>query len=979
MAVYTGKVNLINMSDITADAGVGIQDTYILYAISDSGNVPPDLEGVELTTKEGDILDFASTGSSFHVVNNVLWAQQGGTQVALRLSGDLITGFESWQPTVPTINPGKYLWSKTIYTYTDGKKTVTYAVSYQGANGKPGPAGASAASYKLSCNQTEVLKFVNARGETSISPTNLVVSVLKSEPSDLNGTIQVTNLNLGSFSAYIYNINTGEWYQIIDNDLITLDASNSFNIDLEALLKRGELESNSASVCLAMKECIIKLTYNIEIEKEDGEKEYFSLNEFLNVRYGMNKDMASLSVNAGDIVASMQDSKLIFNGAGLTIQNGAFKIEKVNEQGEKVSLLYLNEETGNLALNGDIYAESGYFKGELQGATGTFSGELNAATGTFSGSLQAATGTFSGDISAASGTIGGFTISKTNLSSTSLNSQGQPNIILNGDEGKIEAENIVLGTGARIKEYINIGDQVQLRRAFASADSFIKVVNENNAEILSLKANGTMHIGNGENSIILSGADGSIMSNNYQNGLGWKISNTNSIFNDVTVRGSIRASVLEYGETQAIGGALVVRPSSRILEVNLSNGNTILTLEEVKGFKTGDFCRIDIQLINSLKHRFYEISAVNEQTKQIVVIGEVLDAQGKPIINFGQRNDNVGICINGSIDNSFGTPQSISVFDFDASTKLITPRIVLGKLPDEPAYGYAAGTYGLYAENVLLKGSLVTQTNIGGSFTYSGISTLYTENESPTSAKYANWFGNTTGEILLWAGAAGTSKEEIENAKFFVDRNGNLFAGSGYFKGTIITDATITASAIETAVLRGSNTKPGEPALKIEDATKGIYFTAKNESGAEEVVFEVTKDSIVANVPNFKFNSNFTIGDSGSLIVPNLYVIGNDTGSVIAEDEEKVESIILSNRRVSYTQNFNENELNGNIKGYIDFSNGISFSPDGINQGLSLSNQYVRSNMPLYIEETVKYKDKMEYKPAYNEEGNLIGYDLYIE
>jgi len=69
----------------------------------------------------------------------------------------------------------------------------------------------------------------------------------------------------------------------------------------------------------------------------------------------------------------------------------------------------------------------------------------------------------------------------------------------------------------------------------------------------------------------------------------------------------------------------------------------------------------------------------------------------------------VGISINGSTDNSFSTPQSISVFEFNPETKIITPRIVLGKLPNEESiYGYAAGTYGLYAENVLLKGSLVT-------------------------------------------------------------------------------------------------------------------------------------------------------------------------------------------------------------------------------------------------------------------------------
>ena len=120
----------------------------------------------------------------------------------------------------------------------------------------------------------------------------------------------------------------------------------------------------------------------------------------------------------------------------------------------------------------------------------------------------------------------------------------------------------------------------------------------------------------------------------------------------------------------------------------------------------------------------------------------------------------------------------------------------------------------------------------------------------------------------------------------FVDRNGNLYAGSGYFKGTIITDATITASEIETAVLRGSNENPGEPALRIEDAAKGIHFTTTSDNGEIQTVFEVTKDSIVANVPNFVFNSNFTVGGNGSLVVPNLYVIGNDTGTISSEESE---------------------------------------------------------------------------------------------
>jgi hypothetical protein len=271
----------------------------------------------------------------------------------------------------------------------------------------------------------------------------------------------------------------------------------------------------------------------------------------------------------------------------------------------------------------------------LRAATGTFTGELQAASGTFTGRLEAATGSFSGDISAAGGTIGGFTIGPTRLTSTSINENGLFNIVLDGGEGRIEAENIILGTGAEIREYIKIGEQVELRKAVTSNDSFIKVINEEEIEILSLKANGTMNLGNGNNTIILSGEDGSIMSQSYRDGLGWKISNTNSIFNDVTVRGSIRASVLEYGETQAIGGALMIRPSSRIIAASFSETNTILTLEEVKGFNIGDFCRIDTQTLNSLDHNFYEIVAVDQNNKTITVSGNAADTQGKPIVNFG--------------------------------------------------------------------------------------------------------------------------------------------------------------------------------------------------------------------------------------------------------------------------------------------------------------------------------------------------------
>jgi hypothetical protein len=68
------------------------------------------------------------------------------------------------------------------------------------------------------------------------------------------------------------------------------------------------------------------------------------------------------------------------------------------------------------------------------------------------------------------------------------------------------------------------------------------------------------------------------------------------------------------------------------------------------------------------------------------------------------------------------------------------------------------------------------------------------------------------GQILLWAGAENSSKEGIENSKFFVDQYGNMYAGSGFFDGTIITNSVIEAAEIKTAVLTGTGTGP---ALRI--------------------------------------------------------------------------------------------------------------------------------------------------------------------
>lgn len=1093
MAVYTGKVNLINMSNITATVGNGIQETQILYAVSENGVAPPDLVDAELKVTDGQILTFADTGSTFHIQNGKLWIKQNGIISYLNLEDSYITGIlgeDNWSKFYPEVPQGKYLWTKTIYIYTNGTKTITYSVYRQGMDGSkgdPGPMGESSSTYKINCEQTEILKFAEEGNKISISPATLSFSITKEDPANPQGQVQVNNLSKDYLVLELYTPKDGKWYTLDKTNIVTLTESNVFRVSLQRIVDEDDLIDGEVAYCFQTQECILKISYTY-LQTEEEETKRFNLVEFLNIRHGMSKDMASLDLNAADLVAAMGPTKLVFGGHGLTIENGAFEIRDTHEDGSYTQLLY-SDELGNLAVKGNIYADSGYFKGDITGASGTFSGVIQAESGYFKGDITGATGTFSGVIKAAAGgEIGGFNIGETQLISSSIANDGTPNVILDGKNGKITAKNILLGTGAEIEEYISLGEQVQIKKAESDSDSFITVSKENN-EILSLKANGTMNIGYGENSITISGADGSITSQNYDRGLGWKISNTNSIFNDVTVRGSIRASVLEYGETQAIGGALLIRPSTRILsaQVNGTAGTTTLIVEETKGFNVNDYCRIDTKTSDSIGYKFYKILEIQVTQKIIKVEGEVADCQGKPLVSFGQINDNVGISINGSIDNSFSTPQSISVFEFDQNTKAISSKIILGKLPDiKDIYGYAAGTYGLYAENVLLKGSLVTQsrTEDGNKTIYSGISTLYSEDGSPHSRNTEAGINfSNPGEILLWAGAPGDSKEEVEKSSFFVDKNGNLFAGSGYFKGTIITDATISASAIETAIIRGTGDKP---ALTIEDTKKGIHFTTfennllslifddwKTETyednlalvtkekisilpktryylsfgekvskivltyylsaGGEPIfistveglwddfvsfetpenvdcveikvikyatleeyrlnfnqllvpalkkyktVFEVTDTSITANVPNFVFNSNFTVGDNGSLVVPNLYIIGSDAGNARTLNS----AVMFDRHRISYTDNFNQAELTGIQKGYIDFENGLKFSSNGENEVMELSNQEVRikgENTSLFLEYSIKYGgDNIEYKPVRDKDGKLIGYDLYVE
>lgn len=64
----------------------------------------------------------------------------------------------SWQSTIPSTNPGQFLWTKTVVTYSDGKSTESYSVSRNGANGQN---GADALSMVIISSNGTIFKNTN--------------------------------------------------------------------------------------------------------------------------------------------------------------------------------------------------------------------------------------------------------------------------------------------------------------------------------------------------------------------------------------------------------------------------------------------------------------------------------------------------------------------------------------------------------------------------------------------------------------------------------------------------------------------------------------------------------------------------------------------------------------------------------------------------------------------------------------------------
>ena len=924
MARYTGSISLVDMSDITATPGVGISHSKVLYALSSTGDLPPDLEGASLKINGIDgTLSFNDLGTSFHIENGILYAYYNDSKAELKVDGgNNITGTEGWSTTVPTVGPGQYLWTKTIYYYTNYNETVVYGVYRWGENGeegKQGPPGASSSSYRISANQTEILKFVSLDGNTiTFSPENLQFTVYKDQAAPGSSLYyeQVRGLSKEKFSISVYDINSNQYIDI-SPDFINFDETqDTFNIDLYNL-SRDAL----AFRILLDEECLVRYTYLLE--NEEGN---FNLIDYLNVRYGIKKDMAALSVEAGKIVQSIQDSYLTFSATGLTIQNGGFQI--LNRNGEQV--LWSSADTGNLTVTGTINANSGYFAGELRSKSGYFEGSITAK----------------------SGKIGGFNILEDKLTSEKtyikvVDEQETylPNITLDGTTGQIIAHDIILGAGAVIEDYIKIGNAF-IYNPTNHRDKFIEAGN------INLNQTGILNLG----SIEMHGGDDTTQAYMKSENGNWLIREDGvAIFNDIYADNvHLQDTILEIGTVQAMGSLMLFKDSWSITSAN----NNIIVVSGLTNLSVNDW-------IYSGKNIYKVVSLTQSDTTTTITLNKsyILD-DGLIITKFGKTSDSLvpgfilSILGEQAIINdnrAFASGNALTISDFveENGALTYTKRLVLGQL--DGAVDKNITGLGLYADNVFLNGSLTTKVDDDS---YAGINTI-------GEATATVFDDKDKSRIIFWAGSASSSNIDIQEAPFQVTEMGSIYARKGIFRDSIISDSAIQGADIYAARIHGGTTdQPGS--LTIYDTSMGIIFKEGYQT-TEKEIFSIHADGLQQNNDYFIEIKNNKIGFHGDNFIVDtresnyLEIASNITNGV--DLTMKVVSDGLSSER-SY-QNFTNDTISFGFNQGSDREDSIIINKDK-SQVKSLA---IWLEKDIYFGSGTSY---MQYKKA--EEG----YDLFV-
>lgn len=1023
--------------------GIGIKTTKIEYAISTSGtsvpssgwstSVPSTSPGQYLWTRmtftytnDSDYISYSVSRSGTNGTNgtNGKDGEKGedgrgikSTTVEYGTSSSGTTPPSKWQPSIPTITSGNYLWTKTVITYTDDTTSTSYSVSKDGLDGEAapnvkaqysvngtsswhntfapttdkyirfsyddgktwGPAikivgdkgdkgdkgdqGDNAIVYRIETNQSEILKFKTTNtnaDDFSFSPEELEIYVYKQS----EGVSTLLSLNEYKILLEVStpltdeerNWGSLEFLKTLETPLLVQDTTNK-----KWILKVQEIADTEISntALQNLRTALNQSEIALKITAKDLNNNVISIWP-LSISFGSTKNMATFALNANGINASIQNSSLQFNANGLTINNGSLVVNDENEN----KVFYFDDETGNLVISGEIHAYAGSFTGTVNATDGTFTGTINAE----SGSLK--------DLS-----IDGLLSINNNLfidgrdetdvkgiySSNYL--QGVSGFYLSSN-GNIYANSIILGASASIEDFIRLGNAYILNPTFSEEGDqhnhiFIRTNATQHNE--TYDNNGIIIYDDGRakfGAIDINGINSSITALDNNDGFYWQLTDTDAIFNNIYASGKISTAVFETDTTRVSGGTMVFKDASIVKEYSNTSTNTSLVVppEDLSNFSVDEYVLVSTS--NYYDSVYAQVDSITTESSTIVLDRNIGEKEWKIIIKLGSVINNKGldwiIGVNSSASENRGLGLSknaitFSSFEIVGNNVKYNNELILGSLPSTVTG--QSNISGLYASSAYLNGTLTTNYSSNEEILYAGVNTINGANFTMSRTEPKD-----TSPIVFWAGAEDTTATAIQNAPFQVSSNGYLYAQKGYFVGSIITDATITAAVLETARIIGTGTEEDGYALSIEDVSKGIVF--KDNSGTTRM--EMTNEGLKLNMP-FQVGENFFIDENGKLTF-NLIVlppVNQNTYTILYDGRIGFSSLdVADTNNISYL-------------GYLSYNQGIRIYDSG-----SLVSTFNSNSITLqkntYMQENVSYGNKIEYRKVTNTQNEVIGYDLYV-
>ena len=295
-------------------------------------------------------------------------------------------------------------------------------------------------------------------------------------------------------------------------------------------------------------------------------KEFFIRNNYTNGYISISSD------NDIQVVQTINNTEIDRIKIGAIVKNEStgeptkYGIYIKNKNGDKV---FETDDNGDLVITGTVHATNGDFAGRIVSKEGLIGGLTIAGEDLYYG---------------IPGTAGSILISSGYSGSNLMGDTSEDTVwtILSGGNFGVTSDGRLYAQDAVISGKIS-----------ADSGSF-----KGHIEAESGLFNGNILIGSSLRKYITINAEGTqpiIASSDYihNSSAGWVInSEGDAMFNNVSVRGSIKTAVFEYSEVQAVGGAFLFRPSSTIKTARIEGDDVVVTVEQPSLFKLSEWVKL---------------------------------------------------------------------------------------------------------------------------------------------------------------------------------------------------------------------------------------------------------------------------------------------------------------------------------------------------------------------------------------------------